>query len=70
MPVFLSIARNAKTTTMKVSVFVTEEIVMPTEDKPKYKPEIPAMLKLKATDKTVFSIMSSLPSLKSRLTKQ
>jgi hypothetical protein len=56
--------------TMMVSDFVIDETVNPTEDSPKNKPEIPAMLKLKATDKTVFSIMSSLPSWKSKLSRQ
>jgi len=55
---------------MMVSDFVMDETVKPAEDSPKNKPEIPAMLKLKATDKTVFSIMSSLPSWKSKLSRQ
>ena len=43
---------------------------IPTEDKPRKRPEIPAMLKLNATDKTAFSIRSSLPSEKRKLTRQ
>jgi hypothetical protein len=53
-----------------LSDFVIDETVKPTDDSPKNKPDIPAMLKLKATDKTVFSITSSLPSWKSRLSRQ
>jgi hypothetical protein len=55
---------------MMLSDLVMDETVKPVEDSPKYKPEIPDMLKLKATDKTVFSIISSLPSLKSKLSRQ
>jgi len=70
MPVFLIIARNAKTITMAVSDSMMDEDNKPAEDNPRNKPEIPDMLKLRATDKTAFSIMSSLPSLKSKLIRQ
>ncbi len=68
--VFLINARKAKTTTIMLSEIVSEAVVMPIGDNPKKSPDIPAILKLSATDKTVFSIMSSLPSLNKRLTRQ
>jgi len=69
-PVFLTRAKTAKKITIKPSDSVIDFTVKPVEDNPKNKPEIPAMLKLKATDKTAFSIRSSLPSLKRKLTRQ
>jgi hypothetical protein len=39
-------------------------------DNPRKSPDIPAMLKLSATDKTAFSIISSFPSLNKRFTRQ
>ena len=53
-----------------LSEMVNEGVVMCMGDNPKNSPAIPAMLKLSATDKTAFSIMSSFPSLNRRFTRQ
>jgi len=55
---------------MPLSETVIELTVMPIGDKPRNSPEIPAMLKLSATDSTAVSARSSFPSWKSRLIKQ
>jgi len=60
--VFLKKAKSAKITTMMLSEIVIERTVIPIGDNPRNKPDTPAMLKLKATDKTVFSTRSSFPS--------
>ena len=53
-----------------LSEMVNEAVVMCIGDSPRKSPAIPAMLKLRATDKTAFSITSSFPSLKRRFTRQ
>ncbi len=55
---------------MELSEIVNEAVVMPMGDNPRKRPDIPAMLKLSATDKTAFSIMSSFPSSNKRFTRQ
>ncbi len=49
---------------------VSETVVIPIGDNPKNSPDIPAMAKLSATDKTAFSTKSSFPSLNKRFTRQ
>ena len=56
--------------TMLLSEIVSEGVVMCMGDNPRNSPAMPAMLKLRATDKTAFSIMSSFPSLNKRFTRQ
>jgi hypothetical protein len=53
-----------------LSEIVSEAVVMPMGDNPRKSPDIPAILKLSATDKTAFSIKSSFPSLNKRFTRQ
>ena len=55
---------------MLLSEIVIEAVVIPIGDNPKNSPVIPTMLKLKATDKTVFSTKSSFPSRNKRLVRQ
>jgi len=55
---------------MTLSEMVSEAVVMPIGDNPRNSPDIPAMLKLSATEKTAFSTMSSFPSLNKRFTRQ
>ncbi len=52
----------ANTTTIELSDSVMDSTVMPMDDKPMNRPEIPAKLKLNATDNTSSSTMSNLPS--------
>ena len=54
---------------MALSEIVSEAVVMPMGDNPRKSPDIPAMLKLSATDKTAFSTMSSFPSLNTKFTR-
>ena len=49
---------------------VIDEVVNPIGDNPKNNPDTPTILKLNATDKTDFSIISNLPSLNKTLTRQ
>lgn len=69
-PLFFRNASNAKTKTMLLSVEVIEDTVKPKEEIPRNKPEMPATLKLNATESTRASAKSSLPSAKSKLIKQ
>jgi hypothetical protein len=47
---------------MPLSEIVIDLTFIPMGDNPMNSPEIPAMLKLKATDNTAFSARSSFPS--------
>ena len=60
--VFFITAKRAKITAIALSETVIERTVIPIGDKPKNKPDMPAMLKLKATDNTTFSTRSSFSS--------
>lgn len=69
-PIFRNDESNANIITIKLSDSVIEVNVKPTEDNPRNSPEIPATLKLSATDKTAFSMKSNFPSGNRKLTRQ
>jgi len=55
---------------MEISESVIEAKVNPIGDIPKNKPEIPAKLKLNATDRTIISAKSNLPSSNRKFMRQ